>query len=594
MDDPYEDRVMPVDQTIPSLPRESSLMDDLGSFQPPEKDFYSVLNVSRTASDRDIQDAFEKLSQIFHPDHQSDPALKETAESKFRIISRAHQVLSNPQLRATYDVHGEEGLDSKFDVGHKVMTPQEQLEEYARLARETQDMTLENLVRSRNNIVVHLDATNVFHHYEMPLSLRGAGYVQKSQAAEIIESLERTKIMQLFMKNTFETRIGHRTHVVVGGSMSSSSGTGSGSVMGTVRHTFSDKLSIELGASLLNPTASIIKGTYNVDRLTFVSAVAELKSAYGPAPLTLTAGRTLTKGITGYVTYRTGEWALGKWGRAFEDREYLSSMTLGIRSSNKNEHYQAELQAGVLQSRLSLDRTWMLDESTRVRVGLGYSSLAGAVGSIGGDRQVTEHTRLGLAAEVGHGGIAFNFKVTRLGQSITVPILLSSEFDPKIAFWATVAPICALTALDLGYIKPKRRRERTQKLQDLRKVHAEFIASQRKEAEEATTLLRDSTMRKAKLEQEKDGLVIIEAVYGNLSAGLVADVTVAVQALVNNSQLAMPGGHSKNHILGFYDPCLGEKKQLRIRYEFQKQLHEVVVADTSAVVAPVREHLVTP
>lgn len=144
--------------------------------------------------------------------------------------------------------------------------------------------------------------------------------------------------------------------------------------------------------------------------MTFVSAVAELKSAYGPAPLVLTVGRTLTKGTTGYVTYRTGEWALGSWGRAYEDRDQFSSMTMGLRSSNENEHYQAELQAGVVQSRLSLDRTWTLDESTRVRVGLGYSSLAGAVGSIGGDRQVTEHTRLGLAAEVGLGGVAFNFK----------------------------------------------------------------------------------------------------------------------------------------------------------------------------------------
>ncbi|GJJ77190.1 DnaJ homolog subfamily C member 11 [Entomortierella parvispora] len=594
MDDPYEDRVMPVDQTIPAHPLEAGLMSDQGSFQPPVVDFYSILNVSRTASNSELQDAFNKLSQIFHPDHQTDAELKETAESKFRIIKRAFDVLSNPQLRSTYDKHGEEGLDSKFDVGHKITTPQEQLEEYARLARETQDMTLENLVRSRNNIVVHVDASNVFHHYEMPASLRGGNIKQKSQTETVMDSLGRTKIMQLFMKNTFETRIGNRTNIVLGGSMSSSSGTGSGSVMGTLRHTFSDKISMELGASLLNPTASIIKGNYNIDPLTFVSAVAELKSSYGPAPLVLTVGRTLVRGTTGYVTYRTGEWALGSWGRAFEDRDQFSSMTMGLRSSNENEHYQAEVQAGVVQSRISLDRTWTLDESTRVRVGLGYSSLAGAVGSIGGDRQVTEYTRLGLAAEVGLGGVAFNFKVTRLGQSVTVPILLSTEFDPKIAFWATVAPVSALTALDLGYIKPKRRRERAQKLQELRKVHADFIASQRREAEEAITLLRESTLRKTKLEQDKDGLVIIEATYGNLSAGLVADVTIAVQALVNNSQLAMPGGHSKNHVLGFYDPCLGEKKQLRIRYEFQKKLHEVVVADMAAVVAPVREHIVNP
>jgi len=65
-------------------------------------------------------------------------------------------------------------------------------------------MTLENLVRSRNNIIVHVDASNVFHHYEMPASLRGANFKQKSQTETVMDSLGRTKIMQLFMKNTFE------------------------------------------------------------------------------------------------------------------------------------------------------------------------------------------------------------------------------------------------------------------------------------------------------------------------------------------------------------------------------------------------------
>lgn len=52
------------------------------------------------------------------------------------------------------------------------------------------------------------------------------------------------------------------------------------------------------------------------------------------------------------------------------------------------------------------------------------------------------------------------------------------------------------------------------------------------------------------------GLIIIEAVYGNLSNSRdavlvndeyppVVDVTIAVQAMVNNSKLTIPGGHSK-------------------------------------------------
>lgn len=130
-----------------------------------------------------------------------------------------------------------------------------------------------------------------------------------------------------------------------------------------------------------------------------------------------------------------------------------------------------------------------------------------------------------------------------------MPIVLASEFNPRLVLWATILPLCAVTALDMGYAKPKKRRERQAKLKELREVHAEFIATQKKEAQEAIELLRESTNRKTLLEQDCDGLVIIEAVYGNLQAalelGLVTDVTIPVQALVNNSQLSMPGGHSK-------------------------------------------------
>lgn len=138
---------------------------------------------------------------------------------------------------------------------------------------------------------------------------------------------------------------------------------------------------------------------------------------------------------------------------------------------------------------------------------------------------------------------------------MTIPIVLAAEFNPKLAFWATVVPICAVTALDIGYVKPKRRKERAEKIQVLRTVHADFIANQKKEAQEAVELLRESTDRKTRQEKDKDGLVILEATYGNLNAapelGLTADVTIAVQALVNNSQLTMPGGHSKVTLLLF-------------------------------------------
>ncbi|KAF9027977.1 hypothetical protein CPC16_008198 [Podila verticillata] len=590
MDDPYEDRSMPADTTGRHI-EQDDLLADLEDLKPSEVDYYAVLNLSKTASEEEIKDSYKRLSRVFHPDKHSDPALKEAAETKFHIINKAFEVLSNSQLRTAYDEYGEEGLNTKWEVGHKIKTPQELRDEYARLAREKREMELESLVRSKNDITINVDASRVFSNRDIPSPFGGTAFGKK-QKVGILDSLKRTEIMQLYMKNSFETQFGPRTQLIVGGQMTSRSGMGGGNVVGTLRHSFSEKCQIEIGSSLLNPRVGVLKGTYSIDALTFITGVAQVRNFQGPAPLVMTFGRRITKGATGYMTYRTGEWAIGSWGPVFERRRDFSSMALGLSSQEGDKSYQVELQTGLMQSHLSVDRTWTLDSSTRIRVGGSLSTTAGINASIGGDRQVTDHTKVGLAVEVGlSGGVAFNIKVKRLGQSVTIPIVLSAEFNPKLAFWAAVVPICAVTALDMGYVKPKRRRERAEKIQELRKVHADFIERQKKEAEEAIELLRESTGRKTKQEKDKDGLVIIEALYGNLNAGLVADVTVAVQALVNDSQLSMPGGHSKNHILGFYDPCLGEKKQLRIRYEFQRRMHEVVVADLASVAAPVRSHL---
>ncbi|KAF9914047.1 hypothetical protein BX616_009084, partial [Lobosporangium transversale] len=548
MEDVYQDKSMPQEPEFSYNHRAVQAdehQDDLETNWSKESDFYAILNVSKKASDAEIKLAYNRLSKVFHPDNQSNSSLKEAAETKLAILTRAFEVLSNPQLRSAYDEYGEEGLKNKWEVAHNIKTPQETMDEFARLARERQQLELENMVRSRNDIIINIDASRVFerHHSPIPFGLS----TKKNKAISILDSLKRTDIMNLYMKNSFETNFGPRTQLILGGNMFSRSGRAGGNVFGTVRHAISDKLTMEFGTSFLNPGSSLIKGTYSIDPRTYVSGTAFTRNFQGPMPLVMTFGRKITKKATGYVTYRTGEWALGSWGPLFEDRQHFSSMSLGITSVNPaKEQYQVELQAGVKESHLLVDRTWHLDDSTRVRVGTRMSNLAGLGTSVGADRKVTKHTKLGLAVEVAlTGGVAFNMKFVRLGQTVTIPILLSSDFSPRFVFWTAVAPICALAALDLGYIKPKKRRERAQKLQELRRVHAEFIENQKREAEEALNLLKESTARKAKQEQDKGGLVIIEAVYGNLGAGLVAEVTIAVQALVNNSQLVLPGGHSK-------------------------------------------------
>jgi curved DNA-binding protein len=70
---------------------------------PMTKDYYDVLGVSRGASQKDIQGAFRKLARKLHPD--VNPGDKE-AERRFKEVSEAHGVLSDPEKRKVYDRFG--------------------------------------------------------------------------------------------------------------------------------------------------------------------------------------------------------------------------------------------------------------------------------------------------------------------------------------------------------------------------------------------------------------------------------------------------------------------------------------------------------
>ncbi|GLY38272.1 molecular chaperone DnaJ [Amycolatopsis sp. NBRC 101858] len=65
-------------------------------------DFYESLGVAKTASAEEIQRAYRKLARQYHPDVNSDPG----AEERFKEISEAYQVLSDPEQRTKYDRFG--------------------------------------------------------------------------------------------------------------------------------------------------------------------------------------------------------------------------------------------------------------------------------------------------------------------------------------------------------------------------------------------------------------------------------------------------------------------------------------------------------
>ena len=78
------------------------------------RDPYEVLGVSRDASEDEIKKAYRKLAKKYHPDtNAGDP----TAEQKFKDVTEAYSILSDPEKRKLYDQFGHAAFDGSMPEG---------------------------------------------------------------------------------------------------------------------------------------------------------------------------------------------------------------------------------------------------------------------------------------------------------------------------------------------------------------------------------------------------------------------------------------------------------------------------------------------
>ncbi len=76
------------------------------------RDYYEILGVSRDADKEELKRAYRRLARKYHPDVNKDDG----AEEQFKEISRAYEVLSEPDLRGRYDRFGEAGIGGAAGV----------------------------------------------------------------------------------------------------------------------------------------------------------------------------------------------------------------------------------------------------------------------------------------------------------------------------------------------------------------------------------------------------------------------------------------------------------------------------------------------
>ncbi|KAM4646833.1 dnaJ homolog subfamily C member 11 isoform 2-T2 [Amazona ochrocephala] len=501
---------------------------------PDNEDYYALLNVRREASQEELKAAYRRLCMLYHPDKHRDPELKTQAERLFNLVHQAYEVLSDPQTRAIYDIYGRRGLEMEgWEVVERKRTPAEIREEFERLQREREERRLQQ----RTNPKAPLTSTDT---------------------------------------------------AILSGNLSTQNGNGGGSINLALRRVTSAKGwgELEFGAGDLQGPLFGLKIFRNLTPRCFITTNCALQfSSRGIRPgLTTVLARNLDKNTMGYLQWR--------WG-------IQSAMNTSIVRDTKTSHFTMALQLGIPHSfvMVSYQHKFQDEDQTRVK-GSVKAGFFGTIVEYGAERKISRHSVLGATVSVGvPQGVSLKIKLNRASQTYFFPVHLTDQLLPSAVFYATVGPLVVYFAMHRLVIRPYLRAQKERELEKQRESTASDILQKKQEAEAAVRLMQESVRRIIEAEEARMGLIVVNAWYGKFvndnsrknEKVKVIDVTVPLQCLVKDSKLILTEA-SKAGLPGFYDPCVGEEKSLKVLYQFRGVLHQVMAADNEALRIPKQSH----
>uniref|UniRef100_A0A8C5MNP8 DnaJ homolog subfamily C member 11 n=1 Tax=Leptobrachium leishanense TaxID=445787 RepID=A0A8C5MNP8_9ANUR len=515
-------------------------------------DYYSLLNVRREATQDELKASYRRLCMLYHPDKHRDPELKRQAEQLFNLVHQAYEVLSDPQARAIYDIYGKKGLDMEgWEVVERRRTAAEIRDEFERLQREREERRLQQRTNPKGLISVGIDATELFDRYDEDFEdLPGRG-------------LPHIEINRMHISQSIEAPLTATDTAILSGSLSTQNGNGGGSINFILRRVTSAKGwgEIEFGAGDLHGPQFGFKFFRNLAARCFFTTHCALQfSSKGIRPgLTNVLARHLDKNTVGYIQWRCG---------------IQSSMSTSVVRDTKTSHMTMTLQLGIPHSFMLVSYQHKFEDEDETRLkGSIKAGLFGTIVEYGAERKISRHSVLGATVSVGvPQGVSLKIKLNRASQTYFFPIHLTDQLLPSAVFYATVGPLVIYVAMHRLIIRP-------------------YLRAQKENP--CVRLMQESVRRIIESEESRMGLIILNAWYGKFVTDnsrrnekvKVIDVTVPLQCLVKDSKLILTE-MSKSRLPGFYDPCVGEDKSLKILYQFRGVLHQVMSGDNESLRIP--------
>ncbi|XP_058987131.1 dnaJ homolog subfamily C member 11 isoform X6 [Musca domestica] len=538
------------------------MSDEIDSDNELEENYYSYLNVPKEASAEQINNAYRKLSRLYHPDKHTEPENKQKAELMFNRTKKAYEVLSDPHKRAIYDSVGEKGLRTDgWELVQRQKTPAEIREEYERLAEAAEARKLLQNTNPRGNVIINVNATEIFSPYDE-------------------SDFPRIEVSSMSIAQSIEAPLTRRDTLTLSGNLMSSNGNGSGGFVVCGRRLL-NKGWLELDVGAGNGLLVGVKGGRTLSSLVTLNAGASTNFRdNGVIPgLFTTLGVQLDKHTLGSLTLNAG-------GQA--------SMTTQIDRNTERYAWSTSFVIGSPHIYFSIAYTHKMIENELKLKAVAKVGTFGFMAEYGAEKKISKYSSVLAAVSIGvPTGVILKFKVIRSQQTYVFPIHLSEEIVPAAVFYATVTPIIVWFFVKKSIIEPMQAERKNIEIEKTKRTNEQRMNQKRQEAMAALDLMQHTYERIVQEETERQGLIIVKATYGQTEEDnqnefikeASIDVTIPVQCLVKDGVLELYNS-SKSDLPGFYDPCIGEAKILRIDYLHNNVNKSIVVKDIEAVRLP--------
>ncbi|TKC51556.1 hypothetical protein EI555_002201, partial [Monodon monoceros] len=396
-------------------------------------------------------------------------------------------------------------------------------------------------------ISVGIDATDLFDRYEEEYEdVSGSGFPQ-------------IEINKMHISQSIEAPLTASDTAILSGSLSTQNGNGGGSINFALRRVTSAKGwgELEFGAGDLQGPLFGLKLFRNLTPRCFVTTNCALQfSSRGIRPgLTTVLARNLDKNTVGYLQWR--------WG-------IQSAMNTSIVRDTKTSHFTVALQLGIPHSfaLISYQHKFQDDDQTRVKGSL-KAGFFGTVVEYGAERKISRHSVLGAAVSVG------------VPQGVSLKVQLMQE---------SVRRIIEAEESRMGLII-------------VNAWYGKFVNDKSKKSEKVkvidVTVPLQCLVKDSKLiltEASKKEREVARSTFEARAPKFASSVGRSrgqVQALPRCSsswrQTAALLGFKpppRAGLPGFYDPCVGEEKNLKVLYQFRGVLHQVMALDSETLRIP--------